>query len=307
MSSTSEKAEKLNADIYESDFVLINEIQKTRNFLSRKEAMHLLCNAYRGIKSDASEDEAICPENCKSCELFGGLNNKEILCILKIENKHPIFKRHSIAEAQACSVKSTLVTLARKEELTDQITDLKNRVHYLEPKYEKYKVEVQELRPVSERLKRKEKEIEELKKPIETLLTEEANLQTELQDMKNALLERIEQIAVLETDNAQLREHVNELSHDTLSEKYAALTIHFGEKEQIITQLTSEIEKEEALIKDLKQKNSDVTLKISKMVRDFRQFAPSSSESYEVVTYLNNVQKTISDVEGYLKTLAVLG
>ncbi len=70
--------------------------------------------------------------------------------------------------------------MARKEELTNQISDLKNRLHYLEPRYEKYKTEVQELRPVSDRLKLREKEIEELKKPIEALLTEKSNLQIEL-------------------------------------------------------------------------------------------------------------------------------
>jgi len=297
----SEKAEKFNTDAFVSDIALISQIQEERNLLSRKEVIRLLCDFFRGIKSDALEN---CPENCKNCELFGGLNGGKVLCILKIENKQPSFKHHSIFEANACSTKSMLITLVRKEELTKQIDALNKRLQYLEPRYEKYKIEIEELRPAAYTLKQREKEIEELKQPLETLLTEKTNLETELQNMKNALVMRIEEIASLETDNAQLRQANEELKHDALLEKNAALIVQLGKKEQDIADLKSEIEKLEALVKTQKQTISDITSKTSETFRDILQFKPSTLEPYEVSAYLKNVEKTIVNLEGYLNTVS---
>ncbi len=301
MSSVTEKAEKLNADIYESDFALINEVQKTRNLLSRKEAIHLVCDAYRGIKSNASEDRSTCPENCKNCELFGGLNDKEVLCILKMENKHPIFKHHSFFEAQACSIKSMLITLARKEELTSKINNLWNRLRYLEPRYEEYKNEVLKLRPISDKLKLKEKEIEELKKPIEALLTEKSNLQIELQDMKNALLERMEQIAVLETDNTQLRMQNEELSKDSLVEKNSFLTVQVAKAQKNVEDLKTEVEKLTALAEMKKQNLNEIMNQVSKIFGDFRRYAPTTTDPCEIHQYITKVLQRIETFEQQLE------
>jgi chromosome segregation ATPase len=123
--------------------------------------------------------------------------------------------------------------------------------------------------------------------------------------MKNALVARLEAIAGLEMDNVHLRSEIEELSHDTLLEKSAALTVQLGKNEQTIADLTSEVEKQEALINAQKQTISDVTSRTSKMLKEFRQYQPSTLEPYDISIYLKSLQRKIVDFEGYLNTVTV--
>lgn len=284
-----EKAEKLNSDAYESDLTLINDIQQKLNLPSKKDVLHVLCDGYRGTKSEALERGKL---NCE----FRSPNGSYCSC------NDPKLEKTNEERCSACQkAKAHRQRIFEQEDYLERIWHQKIGIPFglgwTDP--------VARLNFVLKKFTQNDKEIEDLRRPNEALLAEKSNLQTEFQNMKNALVARIEEIAVLETDNARLREEMEELQHDPLLEKNAALTVQLGRNEQVIIDLKSEVEKQEALINAQKLTISDVTTRTSKMLQEFQQYKPLTLEPYDISNYLTGLLKRIADFEGYLNTVTV--
>lgn len=154
---------------------------------------------------------------------------------------------------------------------------------------------------IRDKLAAKDKEIEELRKPNEALLTEKSNLQTELQNMKNALVERIEQIAVLETDNIELRMQNEELSKDRLVEKNSFLMVQIAKTQKDVEDLKTEVEKLTALAEMRKQNRDELINQINKIFSDFKQYVPTTADPYEMRQYITKVLQRIENFEQQLE------
>lgn len=96
-------------------------------------------------------------------------------------------------------------------------------------------------------LKLRDDQNEELKKPMLDFINERDTLNSRCAELKNALIARLEEISSLEIDNTQLRQQVEEMSHDPLVEKNFILTVKLGKAEKIIEDLKLEISKLETL------------------------------------------------------------
>lgn len=292
------KAVKLNSDIDAEDFELLNQMIETHNLSSRREGLRLWANSYRGI---AQSNKGIGTFECEHLSPDGSLCSRNY-------PKKPEKTNNTLCGACQKAQKNK-----EREERKAELESLKlNDFHRYEYKFwGRVGAPFECTDPIGrvnyalKFLARKDAEIEQLRRPNEALLAEKSNLQTELQNMKNALVARIEEITLLETDNAQLRQVNEELKHDTLFEKNALLIVQLGKKEQDIIDLTSEVEKQEALINSQKQTISEMASRTSKMLREFKQYQPSTLEPYEINAYLKNLQTKIADFEGYLNTVTV--
>jgi len=218
------------------------DAEKQREFLGHAELLIYFLDG-KTLNADA--------ESCKQCPLYSGLSAGKVLCVLKLENKQPLIKYRSLVEAQACSMTSTLITLERKGELVNDLKNANNRAEYSKEALEKARRDIDA--DLETLRKQKDAEIDDLKRPMEEVLTESntlksrcAALQTEL---RNAFVGRSEEIAILEMDNAQLRQQVEEMSHDPIVEKSSFLTVQVAEKEKIIADLKLENSRLDTLLK----------------------------------------------------------
>lgn len=296
-----EKAERFSTDAYPSDIALIGQIQENLNLSSRKDVLRILCDYYTG-KTVVDKST---PENCKACSLYNGFFEGKVHCVLKMENKLPIIKKHSLIEAQACSTAPTLITLARKEEFERQIKNLTvNRNYYFE--------QVQNLRPKAERLpyvekqlEQREKELQNIKKPHEELLSEKNTLELRVSNMGNVLLERDEKIAILETDNEQLRMQITKLSESELLKENDGLYLKVTDMQNKLDDYELEVKKSEALREKERQILNGVVSQTNSVFGEFKRFLPTSLDPYDIQQYLKAMQKKIVDFEGYLNTVTV--
>jgi len=263
-------------------------LQTEKGLENFQDALNLALTEY--LYGKTVVDKSI-PENCKTCDLYGGFFEGKVYCVLKIENKPSTIKKRSLIEAQACSTRPTLITLFRKEEFEHEINNITRNRNYYQQQCENVR-------------KQKDIEIERLKKPIEALLNDKNTLELKVSDMGNALLERDEKIAVLETDNEQLRIKVEELSHDPLFEQNQLFKVQLSQKESQIADYKREVEKLEALRDKERQTLNEVVSKTNSVFRDFKQFLPKSYEAYDVEQYIKAMQKKIEQFEGYLATIS---
>jgi len=244
------------------------------------------------------------PKNCEVCPLYGGFFEGKVHCVIKIENKLPVIKKRSLIEVQACSTMPTLITLSRKEEFDHEIKNLiANRNYYLE--------QVQNLRPKAERLptvqkqlEQTVKELENIKKPHEELLNEKNTLESMVSDMGNALLERDEKIAILETDNEQLRIQVTKSSESELLKENDGLRLKVIDMQNKLDDYGLEVKKLEALREKERQTLNEAISKTNSVFGDFKRFLPTSLEPYDIQQYIKNMQKKIEAFEGYLTTIS---
>jgi uncharacterized protein YoxC len=290
MSSTIEKAEKLNADIYKSDFALIAEVQRTCNLLSRKEAIHRLCDAYRGIKSDASGNTPACPEDCKNCELFSGVDKDKVICVLKLENKLPNIKHISLIDAEACSRIPTLITLERKTELQIEMTRLRGQI---KKDWEAYQATIQSL----------QKQYDGISRPHKELLSKYERLKSRASVLKNGLVRKIEEIERLSLAIQGLNGQIGELSANKVVEKNAFLLTEIGRKDENIEDLKRELEGQEALVEHKNRVINDIVTEFSKALRDFKQYRPTTTDPYQLHDYIEKVGQKIQNLEGFIATV----
>ncbi len=119
--------------------------------------------------------------------------------------------------------------------------------------------------------------------------------------MKNALVERIEQIAALETDNIELRMRNEELSKDRLIEKNSFLTVQIAKTQNDVEDSKTEVEKLTALAEMRKQNRDELINQINKTFSDFKQYAPTTAEPYEMRQYIIKVLKRIENFKQQLE------
>ncbi len=220
-------AQKLNSDIYLSDFEFLNQVIAELALSSRKDGLHEIFNRAKGTPSTVnqrvdcgylSDDGLFCcrdekkikkttNEQCKACQKAKKLAERD----------------HHLAEIRRAGVRFR--------------TDAAERVWRLDfgvpASYDRF----YGLMHIKEKLVQKDKEIEELKKPNEERLTEIDNLKKEC-----------ERLAPLETDNAFLRQEIEKLRHEPLAEKNAYLTIELGRRDEEIQKLKGEVENQEKII-----------------------------------------------------------
>lgn len=143
-----------------------------------------------------------------------------------------------------------------------------------------------------------------LKAQNEKLLTEKDTLKSRVSLMENTLLSRDKKIASLEVDNEQLRLNVEKLSESKLLDENDSLRTQLAQKNTLINEYKDEIRKVEAVRQEELKLRHDVISKVSQMLRNFKEFAPSTKlEIYEAISYLKSVRQHIENMEGYLKTI----
>ena len=150
-----------------------------------------------------------------------------------------------------------------------------------------------------------EQENKRLKAQNENLLTEKDTLKSRVSDLENTLLMRDEKIAKLERDNEQFKLKVEKLSESKLLDENDNLRNQLTQKNTLIDDYKLEIRKLEALLEEELKPRRDVIKKVRKMLRDLKEYAPSTLEPYEAISYLRGVRKTIESLEGYLNTIEV--
>jgi hypothetical protein len=271
----------------------------------------------------------------KGCPAYPHFDSeaKEGICVFALEGKEPKIYRRSIIELKACSDTPILVSMARKKEIEEEfqyrIETLNAQieraeeehvyqialVQKLKEKDEEHNHDVTEINRLAHIVDVKEKEIERLRRklePMQDLLTERDRLKSEVKGLKNGILERDEKIAILQTDNGykdavikDLCEKISKLSESELLKENDDLHLQLTQKEKVIRDYANEIEKLEALNETQQRKTTEVISETRKMLRDFKQYLPTTLEPYDISTYIKNVQKRMEQFEGYLNTIAL--
>lgn len=261
----SEKYEKFNSDAYTDDLKLIDEIKETAG--SRKEAIHALCCRYRGIPNNNLKKPVIACVHLSSNRSLCGLDGK--------------FVKTNADRCELC---------------------LKERREFgVDPLFGISPVEL------SERLGRvvhqQNKEIAALKTPMQDLINEKGTLSSRCSELQNGLLERDQQISILETENRQLEDKIKSLSENELLNENDELHKELEQKEKLNTDYRLEIDKLQALREKEIRISNEVLSQMAKMLKDLKENAPLTTEPYALTTYINNVLKRIEQFEGYINTI----
>jgi len=268
----------------------------------------------RFFEGKTVSDDSI-PENCKSCPKFGKqIKNGKVLCLTKKTLAEPMRSQWiPLDVAQGCSEMPFNTPLNKKtrEQFERDLSNMEkmkihhqNRADELRPKAERL--------PIAERqLEQTMRELEEARKGKEDLLSAKSTSELRVSDMKNALLERDEKIASLETDNGQLRKETEELSHERLFEENQLFKVQLGQKERQVADYQLDVQKEQALREKAQEEKISVVKQTLKMLNEFKAFMPSDlkyceqcTQSFKVMDYLRRVQKKIEQFEGYVNTVA---
>ena len=305
---TSEKDKFRTTIAFDSEYKeMILNTMKEQGLDSVKSAVQLLLTGKTVV------DTSI-PENCKACLKFGKLvKNGKVLCLTKKTLAEPMrFQWIPLDVAQGCSemLFNTPINKKTREQFEKDLANItRMRDHYV--------TQVQNLRPKAEllletqkRLEQTAKELYNIKKPHEELLNEKGTLELKVSGMGNALLERDGKIAVLETDNEQLRIQVTKMSENELVKENSeflkendGLRIEITDLKNKLVDHANEIEKIEALgeknIKDL----MEVISKTNSVFRDFKQYLPASYAPHDIDEYRKAMQTKMNQFEGYLVTM----
>ncbi|MGD6851104.1 MAG: hypothetical protein ACQCN6_03490 [Candidatus Bathyarchaeia archaeon] len=216
-----DKKPHLSIKAYPEDAHLIEELQTTKNLSSQGEALHVLCNEYRGTEeTDVQQCEYLCGEYC-------GKNADKI-------------KKVTASYCQACK-KSQRISQQEIDERTASMAEYLQKWKLRQEFFErlgvdthKYHDENKWVEQANVILARLDAQFSELRQPS----AEIANLKAEL-----------EKIPPLETDNAFLRAELDEIKQSPLAEKNAWITVENSKKDAEIKRLKEEIEQKDALIK----------------------------------------------------------
>jgi len=283
------------------------------------------------------------PQGCQSCDLKGVWLEIEgklmMMCILREKDKPPKILYHSPDEAKICSQKPIYISKATQERYESRIETLSIQLEraeenedILQRKDDYYKElrktliqKDQDIKGFDTYTKTLEKQLRQANsqiKPMQDLLTERDRLKCRLSgvenEMKNGLLERDEKIAILQTDNEQLRKTVEELSHDTLIEINKDVTHQLEEAKQLLkvqqaqadnstNDYKTEIRKLEAFIEKRNQIFNDALSQVKEFLRDAKRFAPQSPQSYDqdFIQFSIALRKSIENLEGYLNRISI--
>jgi len=154
------------------------------------------------------------------------------------------------------------------------------------------------------------KNLEDARKREEELLNVRSILESRVSEVQNALLERDEIIDNLNKNIDVLNRQIEELSHDRLFEENQLLKVQLAQANKIKDDYKLEIQKEVALREKEHQQKVNVIEQVTKMIKEFKLFMPSTLKdcelcvaSFQIKDYLNSIQKKIEQLEGYLNTV----
>ncbi len=253
VAKTPNKEEKkpvhFNLDANAEDFELFESTIKELSLCSRREGFAVFAKSHRLVMSQptTSQNPASISAESAVCKY---LSDEGTLCCANIAK----LKKTNAVLCRACLKAQNL------KKRDEYLSELRQRGiiedHEL---YERYWVEVlgfpriafylpDRLIFIKQKFDEKDQQIEELRKPNANTLAELSILTTELQNTKNALIARNEELAAFATDNEFLRQQLEELKHEPLAEKNAWMTTEIGRKNTEIADLKLEVEKQEKLI-----------------------------------------------------------
>jgi regulator of replication initiation timing len=209
-----QKPIQINLDAIPEDYALLEHLKEEKNLNSRKDAFHVICNGYRGLSNSEKED-------CRY--RFGEF------CLENVEKLEKI----NTPYCQACLKAQNLAKEDRERE--DEGAKLEQEFYELCGIPEKYRDDpVEKWLHFMDFVDSKDGEIEDLKEPIEEKLKEVADLKT--------------QKTTLETDNAFLRQQLDELKKDPLAEKCAWQTVELNNKNEEIKKLKADLDQKDIII-----------------------------------------------------------
>jgi len=291
---------KVDAD----DIAFLQKIKQENSLFSVDEAHSF---ALKQMQKGKIAFEGNIPENCKSCPKCGFIiKNGKMLCITKKTETDPIRGDWIPLEvAKTCSEKpfNTPINKKTREQFERELSNMEKMKIYHQKRADNLRPKAEHLPIVEKELRETKQELENVQKPIKNLYAELQKTRTWRLHLANYLLRIMNERKALETDNDFLRKQVEELSHDSLAEKNAFLTVELGKRNRDIEDLKTEIQKLEDLNKWEHQKIINLTSETRKMLRDFNQYLPTSLEPYDIQQYIKNIQKKIEQFENYLNTL----
>jgi hypothetical protein len=306
------------------------QFKQTNGLTENSETLRAVVNQLRALQSSPTLKTSMpqeIEETLEKCKKKGcpaypyfDADAQEMLCVFTSEGKEPKILHRSFVEFEACSDSPILVSKARKKELEE---DFQYRTETLTAQIDRAAEDHADDKALTEKLIERDNErvIEHAKdtteirrlawllgekgkandkltrqlQPMKTYITKNEKLSNWRLHTANYLLRVLKEKDTLEMDNDFLIKRVEELSHDSLAEKNAFLTVQDGKKDEQIVGLNAEIEKVQALAEKRLQTLNEVISKASSLFRELRQFVPLYAKGYADMT---------ENFEGYLKTVA---
>jgi hypothetical protein len=251
-----------------------------------------------------SVSDATIPKGCESCLKCGFIiKNGKLLCITKKTETDPIrYDWIPLEVVGVCSEKTfnTPINKKTREQYEKDLSTVMNNYLSWKRYAEKLEPKAERLLTVEKDFKKTMEEFEEARKGKEDLLNAKSTLESGFSNMKNALLERDEKIAVLETDNEQFRVQIAKLSENELLRENDSLHVQLNGKIKLIDDYAYEVTKLEALLQSKDLIIAEVLSKTKDTFRDFKQFLPTSLEPYDIQQYTKAMLTKIIQFEGYL-------
>ena len=319
---------KINCWINSEASAHLTEVMQTYR-LNKTEAVETILTEH-GTSQTLGQAQAIMPQEIQ--EIFEKCKKKgcpaspyfvaeaqKALCVFPFEGKEPKILQRPIPELKACSAAPILISMARKRALeedfqyrTEALTAQIDRAEEDMPKLHAYDKALREMligkdgeiaqhmgeiyrlaNLLNEKGKANDKLTRKLQ-PMETYITKNEKVSNWRLHTANYLLRVLEERDALQTDNDFLTTQVKELSHDSLAEKCAFLTVQLSKKGEEIVGLKKDGEAKEALADKRTQTLNEVISKASSLFSELRQFVPLYAKGYADM---------IENFEGYLKTM----
>jgi len=295
-----------SVDYDDETLAKIEELMREKDLPSFKAGQEFINKSF--LEGKTVSDDSI-PENCKSCPKCGFIiKNGKMLCITKKAETDPIrYDWIPLEMLTVCAEKpfNTPINKKTREQCKRDLFNMEQmKIHHQE--------RADQLRPKAERLPIVEKELtettrelEEARKGKEDLLSAKSTFELKVSDMKNSLLARDEKIAVLETDNQQLRSEAERLQESKLLAENDSLRQRLEEFQLSLNQYAKEIEKLDALNDKTDAKLKDVISQMARRLKQFKENLPIGSNPDEMNLYILTLKKAIDESQGYLITVSI--
>jgi hypothetical protein len=267
-----DKKIKFMADMEKEESDFFEKLKADRALGSNRELLKSLRLSLEG-KTDVKKPLIAC----------GHLSSDNSLC-------GKDFKKTNSAKCELCLREKALVEAQRARE-----NEAYFGFYYHDP--------VETILGLKRVLKLRGDRIEELEKPMLDFITEKDTLNSRCAELKNALLERDDRIAILEPKITQLEEKIKSLSENELLNENDGLHKKIEQLGNSNTDYRLEIDKLIALHEKDAKISTDLLSQMTNMLRDFKENVPVTTEPNALATYINNVMKRIEQFEGHIKTV----
>ncbi|MCJ7424319.1 hypothetical protein MUP01_08650 [Candidatus Bathyarchaeota archaeon] len=307
----------VNARVPPDYLTFLDKYYQEQGLKNRSQGLVKILESYRLLGLQTSEEFK--PEICKGCPQYGGINNEGILCIIKKSETDPVrFDLKPFAVAKPCSEKPFNTFPDRKslQRYENEFTLLRTERDTAIARHKRDHGKLELLTGIEKERDNALSEIERLNEDVKRMPA----MRQEIDRLQNLVTERSADVIGLKNDNDFLRKTNEELSQDSLTEKYKELLGRYEEAEHLLKiqesnnranqeESKKELVKLEALVRVGREQNNDIVFTIKKALRDFKQYLPEGSASctacpdgFKFKEYKQNALKTIENLEGYLQT-----